>query len=126
MNDNITGRDGMIIAEALARAYAFEWYLPEPHRAPSNRDDRLELLYVLFPTAAARYHAQALISAHCAFRDFPRLIKFDPRSLRDQLQAELVAMEAMEPNDTARRRDLTVMIRQLDEYRTQSPDKPAD
>jgi hypothetical protein len=77
-----------------------------------------------FPRSAEHCHGEALIAAHLAFRGFPRPLKFDPEILRAQLQTELAAMEAMQPDGwwmeeeiTARRRGLTVMIGHLGRFR---------
>ena len=48
--NSITGRDGYIISQALAYAYAVIPHLPELYREESNREDMLEILKARCPT----------------------------------------------------------------------------
>jgi CelD/BcsL family acetyltransferase involved in cellulose biosynthesis len=56
---NVTGRDGYILAQALAFAIEVIDRLPEEWRPRSNRDDMLRLLEAMQPKTHAALRVQA-------------------------------------------------------------------
>jgi hypothetical protein len=111
---DVTGRDGMIMGEALAFAYSAMRYLPTLYRPESNRADMRALLFA--GTSQADFIlGEAMLTAWHLTHD-TRTGGRDAAESRQNL-SELRAEALLEMNagtDQQDREDLAVMIRHVD------------
>jgi hypothetical protein len=57
--NNVTGRDGYLLCQALCLAVAIEPYLPQINRSPTNCEDMQRLLDARFPEVKDYYQIVA-------------------------------------------------------------------
>jgi hypothetical protein len=68
---NITGRDGFIIARALAYAIEAIDRLPQERRAMSDRDDMEQILSSMYPHSAATAKLFRIEARHTLATEIP-------------------------------------------------------
>ena len=115
--NDVTGRDGWIMSEALAFAYAAMRYLPIVHRPESNRADMRALLFAK-ASDAEWCLGQAMLTAWHLTHDDTRAAGRGQAQFLGNLSA-LRAEALLELNaalDQQDRDDLTIMIRQIDKF----------
>jgi hypothetical protein len=111
MAKDVTGRDGYLITEALAFAYAAMRYLPVLHRQESTREDMRELLFAKLGAERAEYViGEAMLKAWHVTHDVSAL-SHSPEEIYDSLRRirEQVMQERPDP-------DIPLLVRHIDRF----------
>jgi len=113
---NITGRDGSVMTEALAFAYAAMRYLPVLQRSESNREDMRALLFA-WAGDAERVLGQAMLTAWHLTHDTKAGAR-DEGAFRENMLAmreEAILELDASIDDATEREDLQIMIRYIEQ-----------
>ena len=111
MAKDVTGRDGYLITEALAFAYAAMRYLPVLHRQESTREDMRELLFAKLGAERAEYViGEAMLKAWYVTHDVSAL-SHSPEEIYDSLRR--IREQVMQERPDS---DMPLLVRHIDRF----------